>query len=150
MGNHDAARWARLLETLKHRGDGKLPGLVGFRPVALEHGRLDAELDVRPELLAPNGYLHAATVIALADTACGYGCIAHLPDDNHNFTTVELKCNFVSTTREGTIACAARAVHLGRTTQVWDATVTRKSDGAVMALFRCTQMVLPPRVKGTQ
>ena len=89
--SHDAAHWARLLETLKHRGDGKLPGLVGFRPVALEHGRLDAELDVRPELLAPNGYLHAATVIALADTACGYGCIAHLPDANHNFTTVELK-----------------------------------------------------------
>ena len=94
--------------------------------------------------------LHAATVIALADTACGYGCIAHLPDANHNFTTVELKCNFVSTTREGTIACAARAVHLGRATQVWDATVTRKSDGATMALFRCTQMVLPPRAKGTQ
>ena len=92
--SHDATHWASLLETLKHRGDGKLPGLVGFRPVALEHGRLDAELDVRPELLAPNGYLHAATVIALADTACGYGCIAHLPDANHNFTTVELKCNF--------------------------------------------------------
>ena len=92
----------------------------------------------------------ADDVIALADTACGYGCIAHLPDANHNFTTVELKCNFVSTTREGTIACAARAVHLGRATQVWDATVTRKSDGATMALFRCTQMVLPPRAKGTQ
>ena len=150
MTTDDPARWARMLEKLRHRGDGKLPGLVGFRPVALAPGRLDAELDIRPELLAPNGYLHAATVIALADTACGYGCIAHLPDEGHNFTTVELKCNFVTTTREGTIACVARAVHLGRTTQVWDATVTRKSDGAVMALFRCTQMVLPPRVKGTQ
>jgi uncharacterized protein (TIGR00369 family) len=141
----DAAHWARTLERLKHRGDGRLPGLVGFRPVAVSQGRLDAELEIRPDLLAPNGYLHAATVIALADTACGFGTLAHLPDDEHNFTTIELKCNFLSTAREGTLACTARAAHLGRATQVWDATVTRKGDGATTALFRCTQMVLPPR-----
>ncbi len=145
----DPAHWGRKLEQLKHRGDGRLPGLVGFRPTALSRGRLDGELDIRPELLAPNGYLHAATVIALADTASGYGCLAHLPDDDHNFTTIELKCNFVSTAREGTLACVATAAHLGRLTQVWDATVTRKADGATIALFRCTQMVLPPRGKGT-
>ena len=77
MTDGDAARWARMLEKLKHRGDGKLPGLVGFRPVALAHARLDAELDVCPELLAPNGYLHAATVIALADQPPGHGARRH-------------------------------------------------------------------------
>ena len=82
--------------------------------------RLDAELDIRPELLAPNGYLHAATVIALADTAAGYACLAHLPDGAQNFTTIELKCNFLGTAREGTLACVATPAHLGRTTQVWD------------------------------
>jgi uncharacterized protein (TIGR00369 family) len=141
----DDAHWARMLERLTHRGDGRLPGLMGFRPLAVSQGRLDADLDIRPELLAPNGFLHAATVIALADTACGYGTLAHLPDEHHNFTTIELKCNFLSTAREGTLACTARAAHLGRATQVWDATVTRKGDGATTALFRCTQMVLPPR-----
>ncbi len=130
---------------LNQRGDGRLPGLVGFRVVALEHGMLVAEIDVRPELLAPNGFLHAAAVIALADTACGYGCIAHLPDGAHNFTTVELKSNFLGTARDGTIACVAKPAHLGRTTQVWDATVTRKTDGAAIALFRCTQVILYPR-----
>jgi uncharacterized protein (TIGR00369 family) len=146
----DPAHWDRMLEKLRHRGDGRLPGLVGFRVVAVARGRLDAELDIRPDLLAPNGYLHAATVIALADTASGYGTLAHLADDQHNFTTIELKCNFLGTAREGTLACSARAAHLGRATQVWDATVTRKSDGATTALFRCTQMVLPPRAAGTQ
>src|SRR5438445_1389260 len=128
-----------------HRGDGFLPGLVGVRMVSLEENRLEAELDVRPELLAPNGFLHAATVIALADTSCGYGCIAHLPVGAENFTTVELKSNFFSTAREGTIATVARPVHLGNSTQVWDAVVTRKADGKQMALFRCTQLVLWPR-----
>ena len=130
------------LDLAQHRGEGFLPGLFGFRVAALAEGRLDAELDVRPELRAPNGYLHAATVVALADTACGYGCLAHLPDGATNFTTVELKVNFLGTAREGTIACTARAVHLGRTTQVWDASVVRKDDRRAIALFRCTQMIL--------
>jgi 1,4-dihydroxy-2-naphthoyl-CoA hydrolase len=133
------------LDALKHRGDGFLPGLVGFRLIALEDGRLDAELDVQSALRAPNGYLHAATIIALADTACGYGCLAHLPDGALNFTTIELKANFLGTASGGTIACTARPVHLGGTTQVWDATVTRAGDGRTIALFRCTQMLLYDR-----
>ena len=127
------------------RGDGRLPGLMGFRVTAIAEGRLEAELDIRPDLLAPNGYLHAATVIALADTASGYGCIAHLPAGAQNFTTIEIKTNFLGTARDGTIAVVARPVHMGTSTQVWDAVVTRKADGKAIALFRCTQMILYPK-----
>lgn len=133
------------LEVLKHRGDGRLPGYVGFRVVDLQEGLLHAELDIRPELVAPNGYLHAATIIALADTAAGYGCLAHLPPGAINFTTVELKSNFFATAREGTIVAMSRPVHMGNTTQVWDSEVTRKADGRQIALFRCTQLILWPK-----
>lgn len=133
------------LEVLNRRGDGRLPGLVGFRVVELGDGLLVAELDIRAELLAPNGYLHAATVVALADTACGFGCIAHLPLGAENFTTVELKANFFSTARDGVIVAIARPVHMGNTTQVWDAEVKRKVDDRQIALFRCTQLVLWPK-----
>ena len=133
------------VDALNARGGGFLPDLVGFRAIALADGRLDAELDVQPRLRAPNGYLHAATIIALADTACGYGCLAHLPDGAINFTTIELKANFLGTTSDGTIVCTANAVHLGRTTQVWDATVARAADRRAIALFRCTQIVLYAR-----
>ena len=133
------------LESANRRGDGRLPGLMGFRVTAVAEGRLEAELDIRPDVLAPNGYLHAATIIALADTACGYGCIAHLPAGAQNFTTIELKANFLGTARDGTIATIARPTHMGNTTQVWDAVVTRKADGRTIALFRCTQMILYPK-----
>ena len=133
------------LEQFAHRGDGFLPGLIGVRFTGLTETQVDAELDVRAELLAPNGYLHAASVIALADTACGYGCLAHLPAGAENFTTVELKSNFLGTVRAGTIGCAARPVHLGNATQVWDAVVSDRATGKNIALFRCTQMVLWPR-----
>ena len=133
------------LDVLNQRGAGRLPGLMGFRVTAIAEGMLAAELDIRGDLLAPNGFLHAATVVALADTACGFGCIAHLPPGAENFTTIELKANFFSTARDGTIMVRARPVHLGNSTQVWDAEVSRLFDGKSIALFRCTQMVLWPR-----
>jgi uncharacterized protein (TIGR00369 family) len=129
------------IDRLHERQKGSLPGLLGVRVIDFAEGTLTAELTVRSELLAPNGFLHAATVIGLADTACGYACLAHLPDNARNFTTVELKSNFLGTSTEGTIRAVAKGVHLGRSTQVWDATVT-DPNGRTMALFRCTQMVL--------
>jgi len=130
------------LEKMNQRGTERLPRLVGFRVTAFEEGRIDAELDIRPDLLAPNGYLHAAKVSALADTACDYGCITNLPEGATGFTTVELKSNFIGTALEGTIATVARAAHLGNSTQIWDAVVTRRADQKTIALFRCTQLVL--------
>jgi 1,4-dihydroxy-2-naphthoyl-CoA hydrolase len=134
-------RTERDLDWLRARQAGTLPDLIGFRATALDEGTLSAELMVRPELLAPNGFLHAATVIGLADTACGYACLAHLPPTAQSFTTIELKSNFLGTATEGIIRTVAQGVHLGRTTQVWDATVYAP-DGKTIALFRCTQMVL--------
>ena len=133
------------LDQLNARGQGYLPGLIGLEITSLETGRLTSQLVLRPELLAPNGYLHAATIVALADTTCGYGTIAHLPPGAQNFTTIELKSNFLGTAREGVIACAAIQQHAGRTTQIWDATVTNQATGQTIALFRCTQLILYPR-----
>jgi 1,4-dihydroxy-2-naphthoyl-CoA hydrolase len=127
------------------RGQGYLPGLLGLEILEMAPGRVASRLPVRRELMAPNGYLHAATVIALADTSCGYGCIVSLPDGAQNFTTLELKSNFLGTVREGALGCEATLVHGGRTTQVWDARVTDEATGRIVALFRCTQLIIYPR-----
>ena len=132
------------LDQLNARSEGYLPGLLGIEFLSMEPGRLTSRLVIRPELLAPNGYLHAAAVIALADTSCGYGTFTDLPEGANNFTTIELKSNFLGTAREGVIACTATRLHSGRTTQVWDAEV-KDERGKTMALFRCTQLILYPR-----
>ncbi len=132
-------------EFWKQRSEGKLPALLGLRTTHISQGRFVMECDVQPQLLAPNGYLHAATVIALADTASGFGCWSHLPEDAVGFTTIELKSNFLGTLREGVIETTAQAVHMGRNTHVWDAPVVDASNGKILALFRCTQMVLWPK-----
>jgi len=126
-------------------GKGHLPGLVGVEIVTVTREAVESRMAVRREVMAPNGFLHAASVIALADTSCGYGCLATLPEGANGFTTVELKANFLGTARDGAIICRATPVHLGRTTQVWDAVITVEASGAKIALFRCTQMVLWPK-----
>lgn len=126
-------------------GQGHLPGLLGVEILAIGEKGVESRMAVRAELLAPNGYLHAASVVALADTSCGYGCVALLPQGARGFTTVELKSNFLGTATEGAIRCQATPVHRGRTTQVWDAVVTNEATGGRIALFRCTQMVLWPK-----
>ena len=134
-----------LLEELNNLGTGTLPGLVGIEILEATEGLIRSRLRLRNELLAPNGYLHAATIIALADTSCGYGCFASLPDGAEGFTSIELKRNFLGTKREGIIECEANLAHGGGTTQVWDATVTDADNGKTIALFRCTQIILYPR-----
>jgi 1,4-dihydroxy-2-naphthoyl-CoA hydrolase len=132
-------------EHFNARSPGFLPGLVGMVVDEITEGRLSAHLLVRQDLMAPNGFLHAASIIALADTTCGYGTVAHLPAGASGFTTIELKSNFLGTTRDGTVEVQASAAHLGRTTQVWDAVVSHREGGRTLALFRCTQMVLWPK-----
>lgn len=125
---------------------GTMPELIGMEITAIEEGRVSARLAVRPELLAPNGYLHGSAVTALAETACGFGTAVSLgPDRRSRFATVDLSCNFVGTALDGAVACEARCSHAGRTTQVWDARVWREADGRTVALFRCTQLLLADR-----
>ena len=132
-------------EAFNGRCVGHLPGFVGMRILSVSPEGVESELVLRRELLAPNGFLHAASVVALADTSCGYGCFAFLPEGATGFTTIELKANFLGTALEGVLRCRAAPVHLGRTTQVWDATVTLEGLDKPIALFRCTQMVLWPK-----
>ncbi len=136
------------IEEANRRCKGTLPGALGIEFIELERGHAASLLPIRPEHLAPNGYLHAAIVVALADTCCGIGALASLPDGADSFTTIELKTNFVGTVVEGVIRCVAELAHGGRTTQLWDAKVTDEAQQRTLALFRCTQLLLYPRQQG--
>ena len=129
------------LAQLQEMGSFGFPGLLGIEFDEAGDGAMRARLELAEKHMAPNGYLHAGTVVGFADSACGYGCILNLPEGATGFTTIELKTNFLRSANEGTIECEAQLVHGGRTTQIWDATVT-DAEARRMALFRCTQLIL--------
>jgi len=121
---------------------GYLPEHLGIVVTEVLERELRAKFQVQAILLAPNGYLHAGSVVTLADTCAGYACQANLPEGAIGFTTIELKSNHLGTARTGAVECVAKAVHLGRTTQVWDAVASSMETGKTIALFRCTQLIL--------
>ncbi len=127
------------------RQKGFLPDLLGLEVNLDDPALITGRFTVTKHHVAPNGFLHAASVIGLVDTACGYGCANSLPDGASGFTTIELKANFLGTALDGTVICEARCVHAGRTTQVWDAEARHQESGKTIALFRCTQMILYPK-----
>jgi uncharacterized protein (TIGR00369 family) len=97
MDTHDAVVSFRAAQS------GYLPGHLGLDWSEIRQGFVRGHFEVGRQHLAPNGYLHAAAVVALADTAWGYGCIASLPEGATGLTTVELKANFVGTAHEGIV-----------------------------------------------
>ncbi len=134
-----------LIETLIARGENRLPGVLDLELIEIGDRSAAMRCAISEKHLALNGYLHAAAVVALADTTAGYGCIGNLPDAGIGFTTVELKSNHVGTLLEGAMVARGAMAHGGRTTQVWDVTVSDEATGDPLALFRCTQMILYPR-----
>lgn len=128
------------------RQQGTLPGVLGVTWDEVANGRARGRFTVEKKHMAANGYMHAASVVALVDSACGYACVASLPEGASGFTTIEIKTNYLGTARQGeTVACEARLLHGGRMTQVWDAEAINETTGKTIAVFRCTQMVLYPR-----
>ncbi|MEM9104587.1 MAG: PaaI family thioesterase [Pseudomonadota bacterium] len=135
-------------ETLREwndRGRDFFPGHVGLEFMKVEPDEVIARFSVQQSLLAWNGFLHAGTIVTLADTCCGYGTLRALPKGADGFTTIDLSTNFLGTALEGEVECTATPLHQGRTTQVWDAHVRSLQTGKTMAHFRCSQMILWPR-----
>ena len=134
------------VEGLNRANIGKLPEHIGLTITEVGRGRVVGRYAVRPDLVAHTGYLLAGTVLSIADILCAYGVGTIRAEGSVGFTTVEVKCNFVGTLREGAAVCTASLLHGGRTTQVWDAETRDEATGKLMAAFRCTQIILYPRV----
>ena len=145
MSQRDQGSAGVSMEALNQLGGEYLPGYLGIEMLELGDKSMRSRMPVKQLHFAPNNFLHAASIVALADTTCGYATMANLPEGAVSFTTLELKSNHLGTVREGGIACVATAQHLGRNTQVWDAVVTDEASGKTIALFRCTQMILWPK-----
>lgn len=128
------------------RQRGTLPGELAIEWTDVSTGHAAGGFTVAKIHMAANGFLHAAAIVALVDSACGYACVASLPEGASGFTTIEIKTNYLGTAKIGErVTCEARLLHGGRMTQVWDAEATNATTGKIMAVFRCTQMILYPR-----
>lgn len=114
---------------------------IGARLVSATRERVEFEMPVTQALANRNGVLHGGAIMGLADNAGGTGTFLNLPGGKST-TTLESKTNFLRPIRLGDVARAVSLpLHLGRTTQIWQTTITR-GDGKVAAIVTQTQMVI--------
>ena len=123
----------------------KHPGSVGIELEICESDLVTGRMTVTEPVIAGTGFLWAPVVITLADWLCAAGMSPNLPE-GASFTTVELKTNFLGSAREGEVVSGrATPAHRGKSTHVWDVEVRNENTNRVIALFRCTQMILYPK-----
>ncbi|CAF3350856.1 unnamed protein product, partial [Rotaria sp. Silwood2] len=127
------------------RTKGKFPGRINLEILSIRHGYVLSQLIVHDELLSVDDYLHGGAIVTLADATCGYGGLASLPSGASTLTTIELKTNFLGKGKSSTVLkCEAKLIHGGKTTQIWDAQMRDLKTKKLIAIFRCTQLIIYP------
>src|SRR5262245_58656249 len=121
---------------------GRFAGVMGLDFVSVAPELVVSRLALKKELSNTRGSVHAGVLVTMADTTCGAGSIASLPEDAKGFVTLEVKANFVAAVSVGVLRCTARPRHCGRSTQLWDAVVECEESDQKLAFFSCTQLIL--------
>ena len=91
--------------------------LIGARLERVEPGAVDIVLDFRDDLTQQDGFLHAAVVAGIADSACGYAAYTLMPPDSR-VLSVEFKTNLLRPAKGSRFRAEARVLRGGRTISV--------------------------------
>ena len=132
-----------LPEKLKGFGGG-LPRAMGVNITLASKKKIVAELPIKRLLLNRNMRANGGALMAYADCVGAAGAVMNLPD-GHFTTTLESKTNFFSGGLGPVLNAVSIPLHVGRTTMVWQTTISNSGDGSRVAIVTQTQIVIPLR-----
>lgn len=120
------------------------PGHLGARAAEVGPGVWESVVEVRPEHLQQDGFVHAGVLATLADHSAGYAAFTLVPGDRR-ILTIEFKINFLRPAVGERLRCRARVVRPGRTVLVAQSEVWAEGEGspASVALAQVTLMAVP-------
>jgi uncharacterized protein (TIGR00369 family) len=137
---------ATMMDTAKLQSvlDPLFPGLMGVKLLEVSPERVLAEMPVRADLCTAGGILHGGAYMAFADTLGAVGTVVNLPQGKMT-TTTDSSTKFTAGAKVGTtVRGECVALHRGRTTLVWQTSVTNEA-GKLCAVVTQTQLVLDAR-----
>ena len=133
---------ARALEDARSVFDYGLPAMLGVRALEVGPDRVTAEMEVKHEHINRGGRVGGGVLMAMADAMGAAGSVMHRPEGTRGGGTLESKTNFFSAARGPVLRGTCVPLHIGRTTSVWQTSIT-DADGRMVAMVVQTQMALP-------
>ena len=107
-----------------------------MKTLDVKHGYIAISMPVTYNVKQPFGYLHGGATIALAETAASMGANASSKEDEIPLG-LEINANHIKSVQSGTVTAIGTALHIGKTTQVWDVKVTDE-DNQLISVIRAT------------
>ena len=135
--------WKRevTLEALNAMGEGNMVGLLDIRFVHIGDDTLEATMPVDHRTKQPFGLLHGGASVVLAESigsVAGYLCT----QGEQKVVGLEINANHVRAMRGGRVTGTARALHVGRSTQLWEIRI-ENDEGKLVCVSRLTLAVVP-------
>lgn len=123
---------------------GGMPTTLGMRLVSVSKKKIVAEMPVKPMHLNWNGRVNGGALMSFGDACGAVGARQNMPP-HHGGGTLESKTNFFASGTGPVMHAVSIPLHIGRTTSVWQTTITNSGDGRTVAIVTQTQMSLPVR-----
>lgn len=130
------------LEAANRLGRDNLVGHLGIVFTEAGPDWLRGTMPVDERTRQPFGLLHGGASVALAETLGSMAGGLCVDAENEMVVGLEINANHLRAAREGTITGTARALHLGRSTQVWEIRIDNEA-GKPVCVSRLTLAVVP-------
>ena len=112
--------------------------------VDVGEGFLVARMPVTPKLHQPDGVLHGGATFALAESVGSAAAYLFNKTQNPMVRGIEMSGNHLKGISEGFVYAKAKAIHNGRTTQIWEIKVTNEA-GDLISSCKLTTLTLPKK-----
>ncbi len=131
------------VERLRRIGENTAVSHLGIEFLEVGEDWLSARVPVNRQTCQPYGLLHGGVSVVLAETLGSCGAAFAVPDGT-KVVGLDINANHLRGVSEGWVTGVARAVHVGRSTQVWQIDL-RDDAGKLCCVARLTVAVRPPK-----
>lgn len=115
--------------------------MLNIKFVSIEENSLSASMPVNHTTHQPYGLLHGGASAALAETVGSVASSLCIDQEKQICVGIEINCNHIRGKKDGTVTATATALHIGKTTHVWDIKITDER-GKLVCVSRLTVAVL--------
>ena len=131
----------RTVESLNKWSANTIASHIGIEFTAIGDDYLEATMPVDHRTHQPLGLLHGGASVTLAETLGSVAATLCVDETKQFCVGLEINANHIRSVREGSVKGIAKAIHVGKKTQVWEIRITTP-EGDLVCVSRITMAVL--------